>query len=196
MKLNPDLDLGILLFVGSTQFTSGVPVDESEQKQQLSFAYLHIVASAAGFVCQSPSVDDDSVDRTVVARGWIDEKAKLRSPKIDVQLKSIAREPLAEGEVSLAFRLGRKNYDELRHWAMVPRLLVVLLLPRDPREWVEQDHERLLSRYAAYYVSLAGKPAATQRAKVPVKIPRSNLFSVDNLRRLMVQASQNKRKLL
>ena len=46
-------------------------MDENEQKQQLSIAYLHAVASAAGFACQSPGVDDDSVDRTIVARGWV-----------------------------------------------------------------------------------------------------------------------------
>jgi hypothetical protein len=62
-------------------------MDENEQKQQLSVAYLHAVASAAGFACQAPGVDDDSVDRTVVARGWVHAKSVLRSPKIDVQLK-------------------------------------------------------------------------------------------------------------
>jgi cytochrome oxidase assembly protein ShyY1 len=64
-------------------------MDENEQKQQLSVAYLHAVASAAGFACQEPGVDDDSVDRTLVARGWVHEQSFVRSPKIDVQLKCI-----------------------------------------------------------------------------------------------------------
>ena len=131
-------------------------MDENEQKQQLSIAYLHAVASAAGFACQATGVDNDSVDRTLVARGWLHDKAVLRSPKIDVQLKSLARDPLKEDEAALNFRLNRKNYDELRHRAQVPRLLVVLLLPRQPEQWVEQNDEQMISRYAAYYVSLAG----------------------------------------
>lgn len=170
-------------------------MDENEQKQQLSMAYLHGVASAAGFACQVPGVDDDSVDRTLVARGWVHEKSVVRSPKIDVQLKSMARAPLTGGVESFTFRLGRKNYDDLRHRAMVPRLLVVFLLPRDPGQWIEQDDERLLSRHAAYYVSLSGMPAASHRGKVPVVLPRKNLLSVDNLRRLMARASQRMRKL-
>jgi hypothetical protein len=170
-------------------------MDENERKQQLSVAYLHAVASAAGFACQAPGVDDDSVDRTLVARGWVHEKAVLRSPKIDVQLKSITHAPLTAAEESFTFRLNKKNYDDLRHRAMVPRLLVVLLLPRDPGQWVEQDDERMLSRYAAYYVSLSGMPRASQRGKVPVVLPRKNLLSVDNLRRLMAQASQRTRRL-
>jgi hypothetical protein len=170
-------------------------MDENEQKQQLSIAYLHAVASAAGFACQPPGVDEDSVDRTVVARGWLHEKASWRSPNIDMQLKSFARRPLTAGEPSFTFRLNKKNYNDLRHRAMVPRLLVVFLLPRERIQWIEQDDERLLSRHAAYYVSLFGMPEATQRGKVPVRIPRKNLLSVDNLRRLMVRASQRIRKL-
>jgi hypothetical protein len=168
-------------------------MDENEQKQQLSIAYLHAVASAAGFACQAPGVDDDSVDRTLVARGWLHEKSVLRSPKIDVQLKSTSREPLGVGEDSFVFRLNRKNYDELRHQAMVPRLLVVMLLPLDPERWVEQDAERMLSRHAAYYVSLAGRGDAGHRGKVPVELPGKNLLSVFNLRRLMVRASRRMR---
>jgi Domain of unknown function (DUF4365) len=170
-------------------------MDENEQKQQLSIAYLHAVASAAGFACQAAGVDNDSVDQTLVARGWVHKNALLRSPKIDVQLKSMAREPLMATDRSFTFRLNRKNYNELRYPSMVPRLLVVLLLPRQRRLWLEQDDQRMLSRYAAYYVSLSGMPEAIQRGKVPVTIPRKNLLSVANLRRLMVQASQRKRKL-
>lgn len=170
-------------------------MDENEQKQQLSIAYLHAVASAAGFACQAPGVDDDSVDRTLGARGWVHREAVWRSPKIDVQLKSIVREPLTAADRSLTFRLSRKNYDDLRHRSLVPRLLVVLLLPRQRGRWLEQNDERMLSRYAAYYVSLAGAPATSLRGKVSVVIPRKNLLSVDNLRRLMAQASQGKRKL-
>ena len=96
-------------------------MDENEQKQQLSIAYLHAVASAAGFACQAPAVDDDSIDRTIVARGWLHKQAVLRSPKIDVQLKSTTREPLRTGEDSFVFRVNKKNYDDLRHPAMRTR---------------------------------------------------------------------------
>jgi hypothetical protein len=130
------------------------------------------------------------------ARGWVHDKSVLRSPKIDVQLKSIAREQLKAGERSFTLRLNKKNYDDLRHRAMVPRLLVVLLLPRDPRQWIEQDDERMLSRYAAYYRSLSGCADAAQRGNVPVELFRKSLLSVDTLRRLMARASQHKRRLL
>src|SRR5262249_21399605 len=84
-------------------------MDENEQKQQLSIAYLHAVASAAGFACQAPGVDDDSVDRTLVARGWVHEKSVLRSPKMDVQLKSITSDSLKEGKKVLCVSVEQEK---------------------------------------------------------------------------------------
>ncbi len=168
-------------------------MDENEQKQQLSLAYLHTVASAAGYACYVPSVDDDSVDRGLAARGPV--RGVLESPRIEVQMKSIARAPLKEGESAFTYRLKRKNYDDLRGLHMVPRLLVVMLLPRDRAEWVSQEEQGLTSRYAAYSLSLFGMPARTNASTISVTIPRRNLFSVASLRRLMADASQGKRKL-
>jgi hypothetical protein len=53
----------------------------------------------------------------------------------------------------------------------------------------------MISRYAAYYVSLAGMPDAPQRGKVPVELPRTNLLTAEALRRLTEQASRRVRKL-
>ncbi|MCI0459610.1 MAG: DUF4365 domain-containing protein [Gemmataceae bacterium] len=172
-------------------------MDENEQKQQLSVAYLHAVASAAGYAWQTPAVDDDSVDRVIVARGWVDEDAVHYSPRIDVQLKSLTRPPLTTGEAFFPYRLKKKNYDDLRHESpMVPRLLVVLVLPEISGDWVSQGHKRLTIRYAAYYLSLCGMPERKDvKYKVTVAIPRKNLLSVNNLRRLMAQASRGGRKL-
>ena len=171
-------------------------MDENEQKQQLSVAYLHAVASAAGFACETRQVDNDSVDRTILARGWLHDKSLVRSPRIDVQLKSIAKESLKAGQNSFWFRLSKKNYNDLRSRVMVPRLLVVLLLPREPGQWVEQNDERMLSRYAAYYASLFGLPEAVHQGKVPVELMRENLLTAENLRRLMIKASRGTRRLL
>ena len=173
-------------------------MDENEQKQQLSAAYLHAVASAAGYACQTPAVDDDSVDRALVARGWVDESAVHYSPRIDIQLKGLTRPPLARGETSFSYPLKKKNYDDLRQEGpMVPRLLVVLLLPESSGDWVSQGDRQLAIRYAAYYLSLCGMPERNDvKYKVTVDVPRKNLFSANHLHRLMAQASRGERKLV
>jgi hypothetical protein len=172
-------------------------MDENEQKQQLSIAYLHAVASAAGFACQRSEIDDDSVDRTIVARGWVHDKANHYSPRIDVQLKSMTRPALAANELSFAYELRKKNYDDLRpDKPLVPRILVVLLLPAISGQWLSQGDKRLVLRHGAYYLSLAGMPERNAvKYSVTLHVPRKNLFSVRNLRRLMAQASLGWKKL-
>ncbi len=78
---------------------------------------------------------------------------------------------------------------------MVPRILVVLLLPETPAEWLSQGNKQLVVRYAAYYLSLCGLPERKDvKYSVSVDMPRKNLFSVGNLRRLMAQASRGWKK--
>src|SRR5262245_14778055 len=126
-------------------------MDENEQKQQLSLAYVHAVAAAAGFACQAPAVDD-SVDRTITARGWMNPEAMYYSPRIDVQLKSFGRNAITRGEKSFKYELRKKNSDELRpENPLVPCLLVVLLLPPDKDQWLSQTHKQTVLRHAAYY---------------------------------------------
>src|SRR5262249_22470420 len=153
---------------------------------------LHAVASVAGYACQAPNVDDDSVDRTIIARGWVDPEAVHYSPRIDVQVKSVSRGALTRGAKRLKDELRKENYDELRpENPLSPRLLVVFLLPRDRRRRLSQGDRQMVVRYAAYYISLCGQRARGDvRHSVTVEVPRKNLFSVRNLRRLMSQASR------
>jgi hypothetical protein len=161
---------------------------ENEQKQQLSIAYVHAVAARAGYALEQNSVDIDSVDLTLFAAGWIHAHGVLRSPRLDVQLKSTARDVLREDY--LAFPLPLKNYNELREMPMVPRLLVVLLLPADPNQWLEQSEEALITRRCAYWLSLRDFPETANTDSVTVHVPRANCLTVANLRGLMERASR------
>ena len=60
----------------------------NEQKQQLSVAYVHAVAAHAGYTCQVQVVDEDSVDVLIAASGYVHDRAVLRSPRLEVQLKA------------------------------------------------------------------------------------------------------------
>jgi hypothetical protein len=161
---------------------------ENEQKQQLSVAYVHAVAARAGYACQIANIDDDSVDVQLAASGKVHDKAVLRSPKIDVQLKATAQRVLKDDH--LAFPLPLKNYNDLREESLVPRLLVVLLLPQEDTRWLEQTEEQMISRHCAYWSSLFGKPPTDNAASVTVRLPRQQPFTVDGLRTLMEKVSR------
>lgn len=116
---------------------------ENEQKQQLSFADVHAVAARAGFACDRPSVDDDSVDVVIVASGLVNGKSLIRSPRVEIQLKATSQDILRHDH--LAFSIPVKNYNDLRVETLVPRALVVLHLPADPRDWLEQTEDELIA---------------------------------------------------
>jgi hypothetical protein len=68
----------------------------------------------------------DSVEATICAKGKIEgSRGNILSPKIDVQLKTTEREPAGD---PIPFSLSKKNYDELRQNAMVPRMVIVLFM--------------------------------------------------------------------
>ena len=69
------------------------------QKQQFSIAYVHAVTAPAGFACQATLVDDDSVDVTIAARGYVHAESLIRSPRIEVQLKATAQEDMLRDQI-------------------------------------------------------------------------------------------------
>lgn len=160
---------------------------ENEQKQQFSFAYVHAVASRAGITCQIQVVDFDSVDVILGADGWVHKEAVLRSPRLEVQLKATSQDVLRSDH--LTFTLPRKNYDDLRERSLIPRLLVVLLMPGDLEEWLQQSEAQMLLRRAAYWLSLRGMPQV-ETTTVTVHLPRANLFTAVQLRELMERVSR------
>ena len=161
---------------------------ENEQKQQLSFAYVHAVAARAGLACDRPTVDDDSVDLVIGASGLVNGRSLIRSPRVELQLKATSQDILHEDH--LAFPLPIKNYNDLRGETLVPRALVVLHLPADPRDWLEQSEDALIARRCAYWVSLQGLPEPRSRQTVTVRLPRTNLFTVENLQAIMDRLSR------
>jgi hypothetical protein len=163
-------------------------VTENEQKQQLSIAYVHAIASRAGYTCQAALVDDDSVDVMIGARGYVHERAVMRSPRLEVQLKATTADCLRDDH--LAFPLPVKNYDELREISMIPRLLVVLLLPPNPGHWIVVDEECMISRRCAYWESLVGQPETENVTTITVRLPRAQQFTVVGLSALMERASR------
>jgi hypothetical protein len=104
--------------------------------------------------------------------------------RVDVQAKSTTLARL--DATHLRHDLDVATYETLRYaQAGCPRLLVVLALPEDEARWLEQSEQELLLRRAAYWRSLRGSPATTNRKSVRVAIPRTNLFTVQALLAIM-----------
>ena len=86
----------------------------------------------------------------------------------------------------LPFRLGIKNYDDLRLATQTPRLLVVFELPTAESQWMTVTDEELILRRRAYWLSLQqGHDEVTGQETVTVRIPERNLFDVETLQTLI-----------
>jgi Domain of unknown function (DUF4365) len=161
-------------------------VDINQQKEQFSNIYLQAVATVAGYSVYKPFVDDDSVDWGVAAKG---ATGPIRAPRLELQLKSTSRD--IRGDTSIRYPLQLKNYDDLRMDDFaIPRILVVVLIPEKPADWLTQSEAELCIRECGYWLSLRGMPQTQNTSAVTINIPRTNQFTVATLQSMMEGISQ------
>ncbi|NJL28865.1 MAG: DUF4365 domain-containing protein [Thermoanaerobaculia bacterium] len=161
-------------------------MDPAHQLEQFSLAYVRAVAAVAGVAVYQPSVDDDSVDLGLAARG---SQGALRSPRLELQVKATGRDVLRHDGVH--YPLRKKNFDDLRGSDfLVPRLLVVVVVPEKTVDWLDQSEEQLALRRCAYWLSLRDLPQRDIASTVTVFVPRSNLWTVEALSALMSRISR------
>ena len=161
-------------------------MDLGQRKEQFSHAFIRAVAAAAGFSVSLPGVDFESVDMTISGgcSGGV-----TCPPRIDLQLKCSARELVRGDEV--IYPLDLKNYNELKIGeVLVPRLLVIVLIPSSEEEWIRQTESELSMRRCGYWLSLLGMPETTNATNVTVRLPRANRFDVAALRELMGRSAR------
>jgi len=148
----------------------------NDQIEALSRVYVAAVAARAGYVSAHHEIDRDSVDVMLSAGGAM-------RPQIGIQLKATAAVPDTGTEFS--FALPVKNYNDLRETTQSPRLLVVLALPADEKDWVVHSPEHIILKRCAYWKSLLGEPATTNTTTVTIKMQKAQQFDVDGLTALM-----------
>jgi hypothetical protein len=159
-------------------------MDISQQKEQFSITYIRAVTSVAGYSLYRPEVDDDSIDLGIVARGGV---GTVSSPRLELQLKCTAKNIIDKKYIR--YPLNLKNYNDLKVHPLVPRILVVVLVPKNLADWLKQTEEELCLRYCAYWISLRGMPETENATNVTIEIPRSNQFTVEALQAIIQRIS-------
>lgn len=156
-------------------------MDLNRKKERISLAYISAIAARAGFDLVEPRVDTDSIDGILISQAG-------RRPRIEFQAKATARAVVGAGAIT--FPLPVKNYDELRADVIIPRLLILVVLPQREEDWLTHSEDALILRHCGYWLSLAGEPEREKTTTVTVKIPRDQRFDPEALQVLMNQASQ------
>jgi hypothetical protein len=152
----------------------------TDREEALSRAYVAAVAAGAGYITAVMDFDRDGVDIQIRAGGTM-------RPSLDIQLKATVNLGTPKGG-AFRFPLKRRNYDLLLAETMIPRILVVLDLPKKRDDWLQVTPEQLILRRCAYWASLGGLSETGNKESVTVLIKSCNRFDVDSLKALMQQA--------
>lgn len=163
-------------------------------ESELSYAYLHAVASHAGVACSVASrhEDNNGVDATLTAWGPFQNGGYLTEVTIKVQLKATIAVPVDDGTNFSYFLKGTNRYDDLRTETVSnARILIVLFLPPNADDWLNHSSDQLALRRCAYWQSLRGAPATSNGSGATVKLPKNQVFNVRALNNLATQLSRS-----
>ena len=163
---------------------------------QLSYAYLHAVASHAGIACQEArrSLDNAGVDATLHLIKNFGPTAKLTEISLHIQLKATATPPSRKNGGLSYFLRETDHYDRLRSdSSLPPRLLAVLFLPPNHLEWLTHSPDQLVLSRAAYWVSLVDAPSTENTSGQTIYLPENQPLSPAGLQDLFRRVAHQER---
>ena len=156
----------------------------NQRKELFSKAYVRAVAAVAGCSVDQPENDYDSVDLCIKAIGY----DPMQPHRLELQLKCTSRDVLDNAFVR--YPLNVKNYNDLRVTTFIPRLLIVVLVPENIEEWIQQSESEMLIKHCAYWVSLRGMPETRNTNRITVELLRQNQFTAEALESIMQRISK------
>jgi hypothetical protein len=170
-----------------------MPLTQNNIESELGYAYLHAVASKAGLNCYNNNRHSDGygTDATVEFFDKI-PGTYITDVHLRIQLKSTYNYSL-DSESNIKFELNSISlYNKLREFSGHPRrILVVLLLPDNPDDWLKCSPEELVLKKAAYWVSLYDAPATNNKSTITIKLPKGNLLTPENLISLCMRIAKD-----
>ena len=152
--------------------TGPVTSDDSWQGEQFSEAYVAAVASVAGCTVEWHRKQQFGVDGTLARP---ETATAVPLPKVDFELKCTSQDCVRETFVSFALDVAK--YDLLRlSGLLVPRILVVVVVPSDVGDWAQHDENSLVIKRCGYWLSLRDLPAAGTHSTKTVHLPRTQVL--------------------
>ena len=158
-------------------------MDLNTQKEEFSYAYVYAITSAAGYSFQRTTTPLDQLGIDLILTG-VGVLGLMGFPQLYVQLKCTSREVLEDNYLKYPLRV--KNYEELRTPNQYPPLiLVIVLVPDNVDDWLNQSEDELCLKRCGYWLSLAGASSTENQETVTVSISRKNILTAKMLKHLM-----------
>ena len=164
-------------------------ITPERRQESLARAYIQAIAGHAGLSCFVPDVDcgiDMSLHEVTVRTNPRTGKPEYyeSGAVLGIQLKSTTGAIVEANEVR--YDLSVKAYRNLRNEnCPTPCILVLHVQPKAEEDRLIQTKEALALAGCCYWASLRGRPEVSNARSVRIRIPGTNVFSVDALRRIM-----------
>lgn len=156
-------------------------------QEEFSIAWLHAIASAAGYAYELTRVDFDGIDATIKQRS---NGANIPNQEaLAVQLKCTYSCTPRNG--NLRYPLKSESYNRLSGKRVNPRILVVLHVPRKSSDWLKHGKNQIVLRNCAYWTTLQDESQTNNKTSVTVPIPTTQQLTVGELTKLMNQLAKD-----
>jgi hypothetical protein len=150
------------------------------RQEEFSKAFVHAIASIAGYSVTVVNVDIDSVDISIRSNS---DHTEYASPALDAQLKCTWDYEVKEDEI--IYDLKVENYNKLIKKCHIPRILIVVVVPKNLEISLTQKEDELILRHCAYWISLKNNPPTSNSSKIRLRIPKNNTFNAESLHKIM-----------
>jgi hypothetical protein len=155
---------------------------EEQIKAALSQHFVQMIASRQGFKCGKPE-PDHGCDLTITKVTTFEQNGRVRyidsGYSVDVQLKCTCEAQVVRTDTEVRYDLEVKTYNDLVYrrnsGALTPLILVLLVLPDDPDQWLSVTAENMIVRRAAYwFLPPLGAEPTENVATIRIHIPNGN----------------------
>ncbi len=158
---------------------------EAHTKEQISRAYMGVLAACAGMTISTAS-QDYGIDETFkdVEYDPIAKEYSETGYGLDYQLKATVNARVKNGVIK--YSLEMKNYRKLIQTRVgTPRILVVYAMPKEADKWVVVEKDETTLQKCAWWCSLKGKPEVNNKERVTVSIPINQQLTPESLKEMM-----------
>lgn len=164
----------------------------SAMKEEVSRAYVHMVASAAGLTLSDWRTDYDGIDVTLRSKVDYSEAGGCLGPQVDIQLKCSGQERVVhENHISWSLEVRTLRYLRDPNRFSLGVFCVMIVEDDDPGLWLRHDTDGLLARSQMYWVKGEDLPEPKlNQVKQTVHVPRENLFTAGNALLLVEESSR------
>ena len=123
--------------------------------EQFQIAFIKAMAATCHFMTQEgPTPDRNSVDFCVISNRVIPEAGGSIDGEIKLQLKTTITPKFNKNHSLLKYSLSIKNYNDLIGKRVIPKYLVVMVIPDKPSQWLGEFTNGLFSAGCCYWVNL------------------------------------------